>query len=484
MSPANKAKPLIAYLRQSRTKERSISIGEQRDAIEQWAKARVETVVFDDRYVERNVSGAKPWQERELGAVVAALQAGEASGIAVAYQDRLARPTWLQEAEVWEALSDADGRLVCAAEGTDFRPGNIEHSDARLLYRIKAATARHAWERHCRNWRKGKHAAWERGAYVGPAPAGYSRDGNSGLMPNEHAPVIRAAFELKAQGGSASEVAKLLTASGVRTYRGAAVWSKMAARSIFPNEVYCGLHRCTCGCGAEVVRPEWEIVPRWLWRKAQPGKATTPFSRGEGVALGGGLCRCSVCGGGLVKSSTAGGRYTMLRCQAVGKGHACISYPLALDWILGVVFVHAVGWTAERSGGNADEIAAADARVEAAREALAEVEALRGTVRPAAFAVALSDAQAELEAAEEARAGLTLEADDVKWLTPLGSREKFETLSVPEQRRVLHKLIDHVVVRPGRALVSERVTVTFADGSVYPAPFDPAFVPAVAERAA
>jgi DNA invertase Pin-like site-specific DNA recombinase len=471
---------LVAYLRQSRSSERSISIDEQREAIERWALAHRETVVFEDRYIERNVSGAKPWQERELGAVIETLKAGAASGIVVAYQDRLARPTWLQEAEVWEALSEADSRLVCAAEGTDFRPGDLEHSDARLLYRIKAATARHTWERHCRNWRKGKHSAWLRGVYVGPTPAGYARDAAGRLVQNEHGPVVREAFELKAGGGSAGEVAKLLTANGVRTYRGRCVWTRATAQSLLCNEVYTGLHPCTCNCGEAVHRPEWGIVPRWLWRKAQPGKAKVPYSRGEGYVLGGGLCRCGHCGSGLVRSATDKGRYRQLRCKGVGRGHASISYPLAEDWILGVVFAQAVGWTLERSGGNAAELEAAESRIAEARDELAEVEALRGSVKPAAFAVALSDAQTELEAAEDARAALSLEAEDVKLLTPLGSRQTFEALPVPERRRLLRKLVSRAVVKPGRAHVFDRIEITFADGSVYPPPFNPQMVPAAA----
>ncbi len=52
--------------------------------IERWALAHGESVVFEDRYIERNVAGAKRWQEREIGAVIEALRAGDASGIIVA----------------------------------------------------------------------------------------------------------------------------------------------------------------------------------------------------------------------------------------------------------------------------------------------------------------------------------------------------------------------------------------------------------------
>jgi hypothetical protein len=90
----------------------------------------------------------------------------------------------------------------------------------------------------------------------------------------------------------------------------------------------------------------------------------------------------------------------------------------------------------------------------------------------------------ELEQAESAVAAFQDEADapiglaDV--LTPVGGRAEFEKLPVPERRRVLRQIVERVVLKPGRAHVSERLTIEFADGSVYPTPFNPALVPPVA----
>ena len=66
-------KPFVPYLRQSRAKERTISIEEQRRDVQYWAVgcrrgARTEIV-------EQNVSGSKPWRERALGDAVDALRA-------------------------------------------------------------------------------------------------------------------------------------------------------------------------------------------------------------------------------------------------------------------------------------------------------------------------------------------------------------------------------------------------------------------------
>jgi hypothetical protein len=57
--------PLIPYIRQSRKKEVSISLDEQRRVIERWASGA--GVVLAEAVIEQGVSGSKPWRERELG---------------------------------------------------------------------------------------------------------------------------------------------------------------------------------------------------------------------------------------------------------------------------------------------------------------------------------------------------------------------------------------------------------------------------------
>ena len=91
-------KPLVPYLRQSRAKERTISIEEQRRDIQRWAATNGVTLAAE--VVEQNVSGSKPWRERALGAAVDACERGEAAGIVVAWQDRLSRENGRGTAEV------------------------------------------------------------------------------------------------------------------------------------------------------------------------------------------------------------------------------------------------------------------------------------------------------------------------------------------------------------------------------------------------
>jgi len=301
------------------------------------------------------------------------------------------------------------------------------------------------------------------------APAGYQFAvvGETGrgkairgkLVPNEYAPAVRAAFELKAAGGSWAELAGLLTEAGVPTSGGRALWSKMAARSLIENPVYMGTVR---NGGREKLNAHEPLVPGWLWRKAQPGRRA-PYSRGEGHLLGEGLVRCQRCGAGLARSRSGSG-YLTLRCPTPGQGHAAISYPKAERYIVAAA-IEQLGVTisALQLGEDAGDLEAAEAALASAREELAELEALRGSVSPASYAQAHSDALAALEAAEDALAAL--ERRGAWWATPYlltiagGNRLAFEALPLPEQRRFLHEQIAGVTLKPGSGAVEERLAI-------------------------
>jgi Resolvase, N terminal domain len=109
-------RPLVPYLRQSRLKERTISIEEQRRDIQAWAQAN--GVPLAAEVTEQRVSGSKPWRERDLGDAVDACERGEASGIIVAWQDRLSRENGRATAEAWETLERAGARFVAANEAS------------------------------------------------------------------------------------------------------------------------------------------------------------------------------------------------------------------------------------------------------------------------------------------------------------------------------------------------------------------------------
>jgi site-specific DNA recombinase len=272
------AQVLIPYIRQSRKKEKTISLDQQREAIERWVKLQ-DGVTLGAEIVEQGVSGSKSWRDRELGAGIKAVQEGRAQGIVVAFQDRLSREQSLGTAEVWEALDKAGARLVCAAEGLDTATGDHE-----LLFTIKAGVARDQWKRFQKNWQHSVDKGIGRGAYIGIAPVGYDRVDNGcdsvkgtcnctgeicktgTLVKNGYAPVVAKAFRIKANRGSWQEAAAALTEAGVPTATGQTRWGITSARSLVENTVYKGILRN----GHQHFFKEYVVVSPAIWEAAQP----------------------------------------------------------------------------------------------------------------------------------------------------------------------------------------------------------------------
>ena len=317
-------RPLIPYLRQSRKKEVSISIEEQDRDVRAWATSHGEAIA--EPLVERGVSGSKRWRERELGRAVEACERGEASGLVVAWQDRLSRENGLATAEVWEALQQAGCRLVCVGDGIDTASGDHE-----LIFTIKAAIARDQWKRHRSNWLRARRNAVERGVYIGLAPAGYRVLEDGTLEPSEHAPAIVHAFELRAAGGSWGQVAAYLTDAGVPTaWDGreragklidGSAWSLTAAAKLLANRVFVGEVRSGEFVNEEAHPP---LVSTALFASVQARKqerATTLGQREPRLLTG--LIRCGSCGHRLTtdwRPRADGDRYYTYRCRNTAKG--------------------------------------------------------------------------------------------------------------------------------------------------------------------
>ena len=257
----NDPRPLIPYMRQSRKKsEATISIDEQRRDIRRWADAA--GVALAAEVVEQNVSGSKPWRERELGEAIAACELGEAAGIVVAWQDRLSRENGLATSEVWEALKKAGARLVCAAEGLDTATGDPE-----MLFTIKAAIAREQWKRYRANWERAQRSANERGVPNGRASIGYrKRKGQPLEIDKRGAAKVVDAMERRAAGESFSSIG--------RRYG----WAHSTTSQIISNDVYLGIVRCG-DLVTDNAHPA--IVSRELFEAANAARTKQPVPPGE-----------------------------------------------------------------------------------------------------------------------------------------------------------------------------------------------------------
>jgi len=480
-----KSKPLIPYVRRSRKDEEVVSLGDQREAISEWAERN--NVALTEPLVEKE-SGNKPWREREIGEAIARCERGEAAGVVVAYRSRLSREKLSATYEVIEELQPY--RLVVVKSNRDLAPGVDKTKD--LIDVIEGWQARDEWLTLSGHLSSGKHHTWENGAVVGDrVPAGYEMplvpDKRGNLRPlgplqkTEHADVIGQALTARAGGASWSEVARILTDAGVPTSKGDTRWSTQACRALARNPIYKGEHRCTCGCGEVRMRPELAVVTPSVWTKAQPVKGNGKGRKDPGRFLLSGLLYCRGCGRRMTRNSTTinGKTYSTYRCSTTG-GQEC----------------------AGRAAVSADKIEALlmETAVEAARgafmdptisighdtniEVLAQLEHERdeAQARHAAFIdgadpldpgykernvelrEAVQAAEAALLAESQARS-VNLDADQVKALLR-------ETATVDEKRRFLRLVMRGAIVtaaRDRKQPVEDRVEIDWVTYTGQPA---------------
>jgi DNA invertase Pin-like site-specific DNA recombinase len=488
MSPKQKPqKPIAIYTRVSdqgdRSNEELLSHDLQRAKVASYLAAK-DLTASTELFTDNDRSGGK-MSRPALDRIRKGIEEGRLGGLAVAYLDRFAR-TVKEGLETIEWIEQHDAAVI--ALDCDFDTSTaMGRAMLRIVMVFNALYREQAVE-------KARYLATtkiERGTSTGgSAPAGYEyeiigQDSNGKnllgwLVPSAQAPVVREAFERfdRHELATTGRVADYLNTEGVRTSRGN-VWNGMNVRTLLANKVYIGTRHYG---DVEVPGAHTEIVDadvfRRVQRQLQPKGVGRTRTRGDGHVLGQGLCRCGFCGAALTKGA-ANTKYMTLRCNARGKGHAAIMYGLAEDWIVGVAFAHAAGMSVLTEGGNVEEVEAADRVLQSALDELAEVEALRGTMKPAAFGMALSDAQGAVDAAQEARDELQLQAGSSRLLFAAGNRERFAELPITEQRAALRSIVERVVITPGRGPLAERIVIEFVDGSRHPVDFKLLQIPQV-----
>jgi site-specific DNA recombinase len=446
---SNPNRPLIPYLRQSRRKERTISIDEQRRDVRAWAKAN--GVRLAPEVVEQGVSGSKPWRERELGAAIAACESGQASGIIVAHLDRLSRENNLGTAEVWQALKAADARLV-TCDGIDSAAEGSE-----LLFDIRAAIAADAWRRYKGNWAKATRSAVERGVHLsGQTPTGYRRREDSRLEPDPvSGPVVTELFERRAAGASWPELAAFMDERLPRENGGR--WIGRTLASLIRRRVFLGE---ASGNGNVNPHAHEPLVTKRVWLAAQQAKSV-PRRRHQTLLAG--LVVCGSCGYSMTRTanSPADGRrfvnYACSKKHAAGNCPAAaqISLPRA-DQYVEALFINwlrteQIAADATPTGG---EFESALARLEAAE---AELHAYHDTGLASVVGVESFTAQVQKRqsAVDGARAELAL-VRPVPELNCKALLAMWDDLSVSERRGFLADALDAVVVKPGRGPADER----------------------------
>jgi DNA invertase Pin-like site-specific DNA recombinase len=450
----NDPRPLVPYLRQSRAKERTISIEEQRRDIRRWADEAGATLAPE--LVEQNVSGSKPWRERALGEAVAACERGEAAGIVVAWQDRLSRENGRATAEVWEALEQAGARLVCAAEGLDTATGDHE-----MLFTIKAAIAREQWKRHRANWQRAQRSASERGIVNGRAPLGYRKGKGKRLeIDKAGAAKVREMVKRRLAGES-------FAAIGRRFRR-----SHSTVRQILSNDVYLGIARCgrlvnENAHPAILTREQFDAVNASRTRQPIPPGDTTR----ERLLLG--LARCQGCGRTLkvVQRRRADGSVVQSYFCKDAANEPCSErayvHADALDEFVADWFARAL-----KTAPHLVDVEATTRELEQAQrvqeKAQAELHAYveaASALEPLLFQKGIASRQKRLD---EARAAVQVASARTTRLPVGGSLlDLWGTFTPAERREVLGGFLDEIEVRRGASAdLAGHTRIVWSDGSV------------------
>lgn len=497
MSPTRKsAKPLAVYTRVSvqgsRSDDELLSHDLQRKRIKEYAETHGLKVA--GRFEDTDVSGAR-MRRAGLDAALAAIEAGEYGGIIVARLTRFARSLEGGLRVIRQIHRERGDFVACDAEFDTTTPNGKAYLQIMLVI---AELELETIKSYAEEVRRSKVEA---GHYVsGAPPAGYSKEivGHrkegkpiyGGLVPNEHAPAIKKAFKLRANGGSWKEISQHLTAAGVPTSRGNTVWSYNAARLLLHNKAYIGEIgnggvRKVDDDGNEYITAEHvnkgahkPLVDLLLFESVQAKRERARPKGDVEDALLRGLLRCGTCGNRLHRDhmnrkpdGKRGGtdeKVEFYRCRNDG---ACnrkvmITRKLLDPYVTNAALKHLGDFEYTRVRGEEVDISALENEVRRADVELADLTARlkTGTVS-AEMAVALT--QALETRRDEAKAALRESPAEeilrtVIYWTPEELIETFETkMTMPERRKLLGALIEKVTVQAGRGNLDERIEIEF-----------------------
>jgi site-specific DNA recombinase len=469
------------YIRVSRRAGREgesfISPEVQRKKIADWAALHeVEVVQW---WEEIDQSGAK--LERPLfQEALARCERGETGGIIVARLDRFARSA-VDALESIKRLNEAGARLVSVEDNFD---GSTPMG--RFAIGILTLIAELELERIKENWQTSVTAAVERGIHISARPPfGYRRDDTGRLQRDEPAATaVGEVFRRRALGVSWAELARYLDAQGLRPPTGNPHWSKVGVASLVKNPVYLGQARSGKVVNDNAHEP---LVTRAEWDAAQSTRKSVFAQRDGSVAaqaMLGGLARCAGCGHTLkITGNTdkkTGERYPIYYCTGQYASGPCPSRANARAALVDEYVEQRVLRGLRAGGGFLAEAVAASGEIDTAARAVEAAEheldlfignpQLLTLLGEKKFLQGVEVRQHALDGARQALAQARAQSAVADNLADGDLLTAWPRLSVQDKRRLLHGLLERVVLRRanGRGRhanpVSERTDIILRGG--------------------
>jgi len=291
---------------------------------------------------------------------------------------------------------------------------------------------------------------------------GYRYDHDAKMhVPDEAAgPVLAEVYRRYVAGESVYALTRWLNTTGLEPASGygpgQGVWQERTLRRVLDS-----------GFGAGFITVKGErhpgahtpVIGEDLWvqyLEARQGRAR-PSGKGRHQYTLTGLCWCGVCGSRMAAETDSDGR-ARLRCRAVKTSGAhsggWASHELVLDDVKAWLTTEAAGVGdgavvkvagARRRDWEAEKQAVSERLLTATRQHLA------GVIPEDAYVVVRDEFTAEFEALERMR--VEAAASDARPVAAAQARsllEDWDALAADEAREVLRRLIDRVVVTPGR----------------------------------
>jgi len=464
------------YIRVSRRGGREgesfISPDVQRERIAKWAAAN--DVAIIQWWEEFDQSGAR--LERPMfQEALARCERGETGGMVVAKLDRFARSA-VDALESIRRLNDAGARLVSVEDGFD---GSTPMG--RFAIGILTMIAELELERIKDNWQTAITRAVDRGIHISARPpTGYVRDEDKRLLRVEPAAsAVREVFRQRALGASWANLAAYLEAEGISTPIGNEHWSKAGVSGLVKNPVYLGQARS----GAVVKEGAHEaLVTRAEFDAAQSVTKSLLKARDgslAGQAMLGGLARCSGCGHTLkITGNTdrrTGERYPIYYCTGRYASGLCPSRASVRASILDDYVEAQVHAALGQEVGLLAEAVDASEALEDAQRAVADAEheldlfignpKLLTLIGEEKFLEGVDVRQHALDDARTSLAELRTQSAFSDELADGDLLKAWPELSAQDKRRLLHGLLDRVVVTRARGRgknanpVSERAQI-------------------------
>lgn len=447
-----------AYVRQSRTSERDMSLTEQHDTIERDFTRRHGIEIPADRWFEdQDVSGGK-MRRKHFDELMKLAEAGEIDGVVVARVSRFAR-TLVGALGAIEVLDKQGVMFVSATE-----PLDTSTATGKLLLSNYLAIAEWELAKIREQWNYFQGSAIARGIHIGHGACyGYRRGEDRKLyVVEEEARIVREIFSRRAQREPWSDIAAWLNAEAPRG--GGKRWTPSSLKSMVGSRVYTGAAFSGAHVNAEAHQG---IVTLAQFDAAQDLKTGRAANGGGELPLLAGLIRCAGCRFGMTKIRDAKtGKIRAYKCSGKHTSGDC-SAPAyvgsdAIEQLVQEVFGN---WHfhSERAPISADERAVreAEAQVEDLTRRLELVEqddARLEALGPERFNSDLLRRRLAIDAATEAlaQARAALERDSHR---PVMLAEEWESLDIEQRRAILRRAIDAVYVR--RADGAEAPEVSF-----------------------